>query len=301
MPHKLKALKIDRVDLVDKGANQAAHVLLFKRDGVEKAKTLQEILDAKEKLEEAYEDRWKITNAFIESLESCSEIDDAEERLRIIMASASQYVRMMKPVKETLEEEDVYMTEEEIKKLQQEKDDAVKRAEEAEAELAKRDASTGEDDIWKGVPESVRKRFEEQQKETEVAKALAAAERDNRIKQEAIAKAAGYESLPVNPDDDWQVFKAIDAMDEGHAKRIYELFKAGDANLASTVVTKEKGTGGGDQASGRSTYDEIQRLVDETIQKSSGQVKYDDALNQVFRQHPDLYKRYTEEVMQNGR
>lgn len=314
MPYKLKKLKIDRVDLVDRGANQEAHVVLFKRDaGIEKAKTLQEILDQQERREEAYEEKWKITDAFMESLSSCCELSDGDEKQRIVMESAKQYVEMMQPVYDALkpQNEDVEMSEElqkQLDALQAENAELVAKnaelvakVEASEAEIAKRDSEPEEVDIWKGVHPEIRKKFEAQEQEIAVAKAAAQAEHDSRVKQECIAKTRMYSHLPMNPDDDWEVLKAIDTLDAKVSKRVYELFNAGNTNLTKAGLTEERGTQSDSGAGGRTAIDEINKLANEKITKSEGGLKYDDALSAVFHERPDLYREYTKSVKSGER
>lgn len=299
MARKLRQLKIDRVDLVDKGANQAAHVLLFKRAedaAIEKAMTLKEVLDGREQRDEAREEKWKIVDAFMDSLQSCCEADE-DERMRVVVTSAKQFVDMMAPIHEVLNEtEDVYMSEELKKQLEQAQQDAaaaIERAEAAEAELAKRDAPDDPEDIWKGVAPALRKRFEQQEQEIALAKAAAEMERDQRVKQESIQKAAAYKHLPINADDDWEVFKAIDRLDAPVSKRIYELFKAGDANLGDAGLTNERGVSGED-GEPLSSGDQMEQLIQAEIEKSGAE--YTIAFSKVAAANPVLYRAYTRSV-----
>jgi hypothetical protein len=139
MPKKLRKLKIDRVDMVNRGANPEAHILLFKRDDesdedIDKAgMTLQEILDHDEAMQEACEDKWKILEAFQRSLQSISETEDEAERLRLTETSAAQFVRLMGPVMDTLNEleEEVHMADKTQAKAQ-----VDKSAEETEEVMA---------------------------------------------------------------------------------------------------------------------------------------------------------------------
>lgn len=242
MATKLRKLKIDRVDLVDKGANQAAHVMLFKRDETQEANMPPE--------------KKEITQA---------DMDELTARVEALM---------------------------------KDHDDALKRAEAAEGEVAKRDAAekeAGEQDIWKNVHPEVRKQFEEQKAEITLAKAAAQLERDERVKQTSIQKAASYKYLPVNPDDDWEVFKAIDGLDTKVSSRIYELFSAGNTNLEKAIPTVERGSGGDGDVT-RTAYDEINRLAASVVSKSSNTVDHNTAVQQVLRENPNLYKAYTREI-----
>lgn len=304
MATKLRKLKIDRVDLVDRGANQEAHILLFKRDddNVEKAAmTLQEILDKNEEREEKQELCWKATDALMASLNSVADLDDDTERLRIIVTSAKQYVDLMRTIHQSLQEEDIYMADQpneeldalksKLSSLEESNNALAKKLSDAEAELAKRDDKPAEEDIWKGVSPALKRMFEDQKRETEIAKAAAQVERDERIRRDCIQKAEGYQYLPVNPNGDWEVFKAIDNLDDSVSGRIYELFRAGDTNLKKAGLTNPRGhDNGGDP--GLSPFEEIERLVSEKMAKSANGMGYDAALSQVIHENPSLYTSY---------
>jgi hypothetical protein len=313
MATKLRKLKIDRVDLCNKGANQEAHILLFKRDDSEDggeihkvAMTLEEILEDRKEKEENQELCWKVTDALMASLNSVADLDDSAERLRVIVTSAKQYVDLMRPMHESLKEESIHMADKpnevlealqaKVASLEAINTDLTKKLSEAETSLAKRDEKSVEEDIWKGVPPALKRMFEEQKRETEVAKAAAQFERDERIRRECIAKGEGYQFLPVNPAGDWEVFKAIDNLDDHVSERIYELFRAGDTNLKKAGLPNERGREGGDGA-GMSPFEEIQRLVSERMNKSANDMTYDAALSQVMHDRPDLYKSYVNGTM----
>ena len=247
MPRKLRKLKIDRVDLVNRGANQESHILLFKRDDSISTPPTKEDENMSEELQ-----------------------------------------KQLESIQKQLDE------------MTTERDALLKRAETAESEIAKRDNASEEEDIWKGVPDILRKKFEAQEAETALAKAAAKVERDSRIKQECIQKASRYEYLPINPDDDWEVLKAIDTLDEKVAKRVYELFNAGDTNLKSSGMTTERGSGGNPDEGDKSPYSEIERLVNDKVSKSDHGLSFTDALSIVAREHPDLYRQYTKGV-QSGK
>lgn len=317
MATKLRKLKIDRVDLVDKGANQESHILLFKRDDerddepddetvVKVAMTLQDVLDKQEAEEEKQEMCWKATDALMESLRSVADMDNDTDRLQIIVTSAKQYIDLMRPIHQSLQEEDVHMSDKpneeldamkaEMASLKSANDALTKQLSETEAELAKRDEKHVEEDIWKSVPPALKRMFEEQKRETEIAKAAAQVERDERIRRDCIQKAEAYEYLPVNPTSDWVVFKAIDDLDSNISDRIYELFSSGDSNLNKSGLTNERGSRGG-KGESMSPYEEIQQLVSNRMSKSDKSLTYDEALDSVLRDRPDLYKSYVDGTM----
>jgi len=262
MATKLRKLKINRVDLVGKGANQEAHVLLFKHDD-------GEIIDAED----------EHTDHLDRSVDSATLPDKSLDVEDVDMPPDAQ-------------NEALDALKAEIESLKSTNETLAKELSDAKADIAKRDDKHAEEDIWKGVSPALKRMFEEQKKETEIAKAAAQYERDERIRRECIAKGEAYEFLPVNPTNDWEVFKAIDGLDDTVSDRIYELFRAGDTNLKKAGLPNERGVRGGDNE-GIDPYEEIERLISEKMSKSANGLNYLDASSQVMREHPHLYKSYT--------
>lgn len=120
----------------------------------------------------------------------------------------------------------------------------VERAVKAEARAVEveKGVKPPEEDPWKGVSPALKARFEAQQAETAEAKRLAAEERDLRKQSEYVAKARAFRGLPVNPDDDWKVLKAVDErLAPEEAKRLRELLAAGDAALVAAGAFRAAG------------------------------------------------------------
>lgn len=247
MPSKLKKLRVDRVDLVDKGANPGAHIVLFKRDAPSE--------------EEPAEGGAVVPN----------ETDDKTQDAVVAEKAA---------------------LEGRVSELEKELASAISRAEAAE-ELAK--SASDPEDVWKSVPLAIRKKFEEQEARIKLADEIAKRERDTRERQECIQKASSYQYLPVNPDDDWEVFKAINGLDTKISGRIYQLFSAGDTNLSKSVTTNERGFGGSGR-SAESALDQIHHLVNDRVAKSNNQMSLNDAMAEVMQANPALYRAYTAEI-----
>lgn len=248
MAYKLRKLRVDRVDLVDKGANPGAHIMLFKRD--------DEPPD-----EEPEEGGADVPN----------EADDKTTSFSV---------------------DDKTALENRVTELEQALESAVNRAQAAE-DLAK--SANEPEDVWKGVPPQIRKKFEEQEARIKLADEIAKRERDTRERHECIQKASSYQYLPVNPDDDWEVFKAINGLDAKVSGRIYQLFSAGDANLSKSVSTSERGFGGSGR-SAETALDQIHQLVNDRVAKSNNQMSLNDAMAEVMQANPALYRAYTAEI-----
>ena len=319
MPNRLKKLVIDRVDLCAKGANPEAHIVLFKRDGavdpdsVEKAETLDEVLARQEQEAEAWRDKWRTMDAFIESLRSIADVEDRNDKLTLITTSANQFIDRMSRIEELLPEEgDIHMSEkaqdtkktdeltvdefkEKLQKMTEERDEAAAKVTEVMEQLAKETESKDDEDIWKDVNPVIKQQFDEMSAQIAKAEAVAHLEKENRVRQECIAKIGEYQYLPVNPDDDVELFKAISELPNEISKRVYELFKAGDEAFSKSGINKERGFETPDNE-GLSTIDRIEKMVSEKISKASESLSYQDALQQVMDENPDLYNTYANEV-----
>ena len=299
MPVKLRQLMIDRVDLVDKGANPDAHIVLFKRDAgkppVSKGsgQTPDEIMARDEAMEQWH----RVFSAFMRSVDSIMLADGDDDRTPMLREAVDQFAakakealsrlgdmekraleqvdelvsiakagrkisgdrmrrlrEVMRQLESILNEGDSGMAKNQSDKtLEEQLDELTKRTEALEAEkgeLEKRNqelesqiAKSKEPDdpvakrkaaLAKMDPDT-RAMFEEmeavQKRQAETlakAEEVAKLERDTRRKQDAIAKARGYKSLPVNPDDHYRIFMKLDAneaLDDGERDALYGLLK----------------------------------------------------------------------------
>ena len=172
-----------------------------------------------------------------------------------------------------------------------------------EADIAKRAMTPEQQEAaWlASLPDVIRKQYEADKLEkAELRKKLQAAE-DRNAKQEYIAKAAGYKALPINPDDDWEVFKAIGGLEEKHRVRIEQLFKSAEELCATAKVFEAVGTGGGAGVGGSPAYAQLEVLAGE-LQKGTKMTK-EQAIVKAMDARPDLARahRTEREEARNGR
>ena len=135
--------------------------------------------------------------------------------------------------------------------------------------------------------------------EVEFAKAQATAatemleaERDYRITQEFISRAAEYD-LPVDPTVFGPILKAVvEVLDEDQIELLDRIFTA-----AGDAIYDEIGADGG--ALGSSVVDEVNAYAAELVGKSAGDVTLEQAAVAMFAANPGAYDAYLNE--QNGR
>lgn len=256
MPTKLRKLRITHVAAVDKGANQHAHVLLWKRAGAQDDDlSLDAVLKAGRVI-----------------------AGGRLSRIKAALAALQQIVREAEP-----EEKDDDMADAELEK----------RATDAEAEAAalKQQLEEATAKLAKGDPEQLMKRLAQAEKDVAIEKA-------RREEREYTEIAKGFSTLPIRAEEDWRVFKALAGLEDSTRDRLLELLHAADGQLAIAGALGNSGKGG-ERRGGSSAWDEARGLARGLVAKSAD-LSLNDAIEQVWREHPGLYDRYRKETQQRG-
>ncbi len=180
--------------------------------------------------------------------------------------------------------------------------DADKRATDAETKLRAAPSPpepAPDASIWKSVHPAAREQFEHQKAKAEEAERFAKAQRDARLKGEYIQKCGTFSGLPVKPDDDWAVFKAVDEkLGTPEAKRIWELLRAADEAMVKAGLFREIGVPG-TRVEADSAEARIMRRADELVAKKESKTR-EQAVVQVAKADPALYEAYREELRARG-
>jgi hypothetical protein len=175
MPNLILDLLVDRVDLVDEGANSAAHIKLYKRKETEPVMNFEEIL-AKMKPEHA-----DVINAEIAKAKSEIPEDTQKE---------------MDKLKEDNEAKD-----EEVKKAKKDLE---------EVEIAKsKSAEPDFEEVLKSLDPSVQEVFKSLKIQKDAAEQVAREAADKAATEEAITKARELKGLPVEEAKLVEVMKGI--------------------------------------------------------------------------------------------
>jgi hypothetical protein len=199
----------------------------------------------------------------------------------------------------------------------------TKRAEAAEAQVAdltdklakaQQTPEQQEAAYLASLPEAVRKRYEaEQVEKAELRRKLD--ESEARVqKQDYTAQAQTFRSLPLNPAEDWEVFKAIAELPTTTAtiakaagadqaavearvsvakrvgERLMQLLKAADEALRVSGVMRELGVNGTGPA-GESAEAKAVALA-KAKQAANSALSFAEALNQVWKENDGLYQQY---------
>lgn len=175
MPNLILELQVDRVDLVDEGANSAAFIKMYKRKEPKHVMGIEEII-AKMKPEHA-----EVINDAIAKAK-----DEVPEKTQAELDAA-------KKEKEAAEEE--------VKKFKKELEDV---------EIAKsKSAEPDFEEVMKSLDPSVQEVFKSMKIQKEAAEEVARQAADKSLVDEAVAKAKALKSLPVEEATLVDVLKGI--------------------------------------------------------------------------------------------
>lgn len=299
--NRLTDMEFDEVSLVTRPANQLSKVVLFKSDVVS-----EETVDNTEVKEEIKESEVQEEVAADESADVAKGYGKGK-----MMKKKKSMPKM--EIEVGGDEEDDMEDEEEMpmkKKSKMKKDndeieipaevyDYIETLEAANAELvetlsklAEEEAEEQEDILKSADPQLVAivKGLEER---ATAAEAIAKAERDHRLEQEYVSKAATLKHLPVKAEDFGKILKGVaDALTEEQFNAIWQVLSAANANLSNSSVFGEVGKSGTMDADGPMSVIEkaaaALRQVDPSLTREQSIAKAVSA-------DANLYKQYVNE------
>lgn len=281
MPFKLKNMLIDRVDLVDKGANPDAQIVLFKRDGGD------DVLKIDESILNKFENRLK--NA-IESLLTKKGADKMPEEFDVNKFLESLPEEQRPEVKARFDkvaalEVDLAKKDEDIDKL----------TKEIEA-LAKNTPNDPEStDIWKGVNPEIKKMFEQQQQKADEAEKLAKKLEEDQKNASFIQKAAEFKALPLKSEELGPIFKRINDQNPDDYAKIEAFLKSVNNLLEeNNEIMKTVGSSQGSDA-GKGAWDVIIGKAKNFMANDSS-LTQEAAINKVLQLEPGLYEEYEKQL-----
>lgn len=152
---------------------------------------------------------------------------------------------------------------------------------------------------FSGIPEEVRpmvealwKQNEEAVKKAEELEKVLKAEREERLRKEYIAKAAGFKHLPVKPEEFGLVLKGLAEKAPEEYSKVEGLLKVVDEALGQGKLFSELGRSG--EGAGGSAWAKIEKAASEIVQKD-GKLTREQAVAKVLDEHPELYEEYLRE------
>lgn len=265
MPYMLEDLEINRVDLVDEGANSAAFIELYKRKEQSKM-GVKEIL-SKMKPEHAA----VIQEAMDKAAE---ELKKSKEDLATVTSERDTAAQERDVAKEALEKanEDLANANSELETLRDEKDNKD------DADKAK---SMDETETLKSMPAEVRAVFEKMKAQKEAAEEEVRKAKEAEAEAEAVAKAKELKAIPVEHEKLVGIIKSA-------SPDMLDLLAVVNAAIEGTVLDEV-----GKNHTGSGTADawtKIENKADEVAKRDN--VTKAKAISIVIKENPELYKEY---------
>ena len=268
MSYLLEDLVVDRVDLVDEGANSAAFIELFKR------KERKESMDYKEVIAKMSPEQGKLVQAELDKL--AGEVTKAKEDLATVTTERDEAKKQLDETNGKLEtaNDDLATAKSELDALKQDegKDCAAK-------------AAFDEEETMKAMPKEARELFTKMKAQKDAAEEELRKAKDAEKHAEAVAKAATLKSLPI------EQAKLVELV-KGATPEVLELLATVATAMDETVlgeVGKSK-AGAGTASTSNEAWAQIEAKADEVAKKDS--ISKAKAISKVVNENPDLYKQY---------
>ena len=268
MSYLLEDLVVDRVDLVDEGANSAAFIELFKR------KERKESMDYKEVIAKMSPEQGKLVQAELDKL--AGEVTKAKEDLATVTTERDEAKKQLDETNGKLEtaNDDLATAKSELDALKQDegKDDAAK-------------AAFDEEETMKAMPKEARELFTKMKAQKNAAEEELRKAKDAEKHADAVAKAATLKSLPI------EQAKLVELV-KGATPEVLELLATVATTMDETVlgeVGKSK-AGAGTASTSNEAWAQIEAKADEVAKKDS--ISKAKAISKVVNENPDLYKQY---------
>lgn len=276
MPYILEDLVIDRVDLVDEGANSAAFIELYKRKEQSKM-NFDEIL-SKMKPEHA-----KVIQETLNAV--TNDLTKAKEDLTTVTAERDNASQDLAKAKDDLKavNEDLAKAKSELKKRDESddtdgKDDGKDGGD--DTKKANSGAAFDEAEVVKGMPKEAREIFQKMQAQKNAAEEELRKAKEAEKDAKAIAKAKELKAIPVEQDKLVDILKRADADLIG----ILEIVNAAVEGVVLNEVGKGRSTESTD------AWSRIEKKADEIVTRDS--VTKAKAISTVITENPELYREY---------
>lgn len=253
MPYLLEDLIVNRVDLVDEGANSAAFIELYKR------KERGDKMELKDIIAKMTPEHAAVIQAELDKLSG--EVTKAKEA-------------------ETAATTDLAKAKEDLKVAN---DDCAKVQEELDT-LKAGSTAFDEEETMKSMPEAARELFTKMKAQKEAAEEAVRKAKEAEVQAQAVAKAAELKALPVEQEKLVGILK-------GASKDLVDVLTAINSAVDGTVLGEVgKNKPGSTTSSGDEAWAKIEAKAADIV-KSKG-ISKAKAISQAVEENPDLYKEY---------
>lgn len=258
MPYILEDLVVNRVDLVDEGANSAAFIEIFKR----KEHTEMDVTEILSKMKPEHAE---VIQAAIDKAKE--DLAKAQEELATATSERDEAVQERDKVKEDLSElsDELESTKTELE----------------EAKKAEGVQPMDETETLKSMPEDVRVMFEKMRAQKETAEEELRKAKDAEQTAEAVAKANSLKAIPVEQEKLVNILKGAD-------DSIVDLLTVVNAALEGVVLDEVgKSRVGGNESDAWAKIESKAADIakNENITKAK-------AISRVIKDEPELYREY---------
>lgn len=282
MPYLLEDLVIDRVDLVDEGANSAAFIELYKR------KERSATMDIDEILSKMKPEHSSVIQAELDKLSG--DVVKAKEDLATVTTERDTAMQDLEKAKEDLNaaNEDKEKAESELETLK------AKQSEECECDgeadengmckacgKPKKKAAFDEEETLKSMPAAARAMFIKMRTQKEAAEEEVRKAKDAEAQAEAVAKAAELKALPIETDKLVGVLKKCSA-------DMVDVLTTINAAIEGTVLDEVGKSNTGSK--GADAWTKIEAKADEIAKRDN--VTKQKAVSIAIKENPELYKEY---------
>ena len=287
MPYLLQDLVVDRVDLVDEGANSAAFIEVFKRRESRTPMEFTEIL-SKLKPEHAAVIQQELDNAQQELAKARNDIETISAERDSAIAERDEAAKKAAEEPEKPEAEKPEAEKPEAEKPEAEKPEAEKpEAEESEEpevdESAEKGLGFDETEVLKAMPESIRTEYLKMRAQKEAAEEQVRKNAEEKLEAEAVTKAAALKALPVDQGTLVEILKKCDPT-------VVDVLSAAAAAIENTVLEEVGKAGQSSQAHSADAWDQIEAEAEKIMERDS--VTKQRAIATVIKEKPDLYEKY---------
>lgn len=295
MPHTLTNLKITRVALVDKGANQHAHIMLFKAD------SMAAVHSDKPLSEEEVRRRAEARAALDSALQSKEKRMKPSLLKRLVAAMgitdvAKKDLELAAIVKEVDDTEDV----DKMAHIPGDKNckcaDCLKKVDD-DKDLGKR-ASAEVIELKKSL-DAMEKRTKDAEDRAKTAEDVAKAERTIRKRADMVTLLKSFRAVPLTLEakegetSDVDRYLKMQELDPAGFDRTIALLKAADGQIAEGAMFANLGrTGSG---GGGTAWEQIEAKAEQMLEKSNGSLTKEAAIDKVMDANPKLVKQYRAE------
>lgn len=276
MPYELKDLVIDRVDLVDEGANSAAFIELYKRKENEEPMDFEEIL-SKMKPEHA---------SVIQQALEAKDADLAKARTDLDAAKQSL---TDKDTELTAANDALAKANAELETLKAKGAEGEPADEDGEGVEPGKSANFDETETLKSMPEGVRAMFEKMRAQKEAAEEQVRKAAEREAEANAIAKAASLKAIPVEQEKLVGILKSC-------TPEVVDLLTTINSAIEATVldeVGKNRGNGAATSTSSNTSdeaWDKLEKKAEEIAKRDS--VTKEKAMATALDENPELYREY---------